>query len=133
MSIYVDGILNGTNTGVGIPGGNTTQDLTIGESPDNEPNRVFDGNMAQVALFGYALSAAQVQSLYYSADVLPYITQQPPASLGAPVGATVTLSVAANGTPTLAYAWLKGGDAGQRRGIFGRDHPHLDHHRRGGW
>jgi hypothetical protein len=109
MSIYVDGLLNGTNIYPNLPGGNTTEDLTIGESPDNEPNRVFDGNMAQVALFAYALSPAQVQSLYDAAQVLPYITQQPPASLEEPAGANVTISAAANGTPTLGYKWLKGG------------------------
>ena len=108
MSVYVDGVLSGANPYPNIPGGNASQDLTIGESPDNEPNRVFDGSIAQVAIFSQALSAAQVQSLYYAAQVLPYFTEQPPASLDEPAGSTVTISVAANGTPTLGYQWRKG-------------------------
>jgi len=107
-SLYVDGILNASNANTGIPAGSTS-DLTIGESPDNEPNRVFDGNMAEVAVFAYALSPAQVQSLYYSAELAPYITQQPAASLEVPLGGNTTISVAANGTPTLGYQWLNGG------------------------
>jgi hypothetical protein len=108
QSLYVDGVLNATNATRGIPAGTNDLDFTIGEAPD-DTGRVFDGNIAQVAIFGYALSAAQVQSLYYSAEVAPFITQQPAASLTEPAGTNVTLSVAANGSPTLVYQWLKGG------------------------
>jgi len=107
-SLYVDGILNATNGPLSPPQGDDQYDFTIGNAPD-AGNRVFDGNIAQVAVFAYALSPAQVQSLYYSAEVAPFISQEPPASLEEPAGANVMIAVTANGTPTLTYQWRKGG------------------------
>jgi hypothetical protein len=107
-SFYLDGILNAGNFNPGTPAGSTINDLTIGESPDNEPNRIFDGNIAQVAIFDYALSAAQIQSLYDAAGEPPVFTQQPPASMEVSGGGTAMISVEVTGTPVLGYQWFKG-------------------------
>lgn len=75
----------------------------------NDTGDYFRGNIDEVAVLGNALTAAQVQSLYYSANVAPKITKNPtiPArTLYA--GYTLALSAAANGTPPLSYQWRKG-------------------------
>ncbi len=65
----------------------------------------FGGNIFAPAIFTNALSAAQVQALYYAALVPPVITQAPtnPGTLFE--GSSFTLSVLAEGNPTLAYQW----------------------------
>jgi hypothetical protein len=88
-----------------IPGNG--RDFIIGGVPDYLPGRIFNGNVSQVAIFGRALTAPQVQALFYSAQVLPFITQQPANATFAQT-TTGTLSVIANGTPTLSYQWYKG-------------------------
>jgi hypothetical protein len=105
MSIYIDGALNISKSHSG-GWAVVHQPFDIGAVPDNG-NRIFDGSMSQVAVFGTALSAAQIQALYYAAEVLPYITQQPANTVVAQ-GNTATLSVTANGTPSLAYQWYEG-------------------------
>lgn len=105
--IYIDGVLSQSQSAsVGIPGNGS--DFIIGGVPDYLPGRIFNGNVSQVAVFGKALSGAQVQALYYAADVLPYITSQPVNTVVAQGNAT-TLSVTANGSPTLAYQWYRSG------------------------
>jgi hypothetical protein len=105
--LYVDGFFNASNAAPVAPAGTTVLDFTIGEAPD-DTGRVFDGAIAQVAIFGYALSPSQVQSLYYSAELPPSFTQQPPASIAEPEGVNVTLAATAIGNPTLVYQWFNG-------------------------
>ncbi|PWU09492.1 MAG: hypothetical protein C5B50_27325 [Verrucomicrobia bacterium] len=104
--IYIDGALSQSQAdSVGIPGNGAN--FVMGGVPDYLPGRIFNGNVSQVAVFGAALSAPQIQSLFYSAQVLPYITNQPVSTVVAQ-GNTATLSVGANGTPSLGYQWYKG-------------------------
>lgn len=76
----------------------------------NDTGDFFQGNIDEVAVFPTALTPAQVQTLYYSANIAPKITKQP--SIPARTlyaGYTLALSAAANGTPPLSYQWRKDG------------------------
>lgn len=76
----------------------------------NDTGDYFKGNIDEVAVFGKALTAAQVQSLYFSANIAPVIATQPVLpSRPVYAGNTITMSVVASGTPTLAYQWRKDG------------------------
>ncbi len=65
------------------------------------------GNVAQVAVFTNALTGSQVQTLYYAGELAPSITQQPQ-NLTIGLGSTGSLTVGANGNPTLLYQWYQG-------------------------
>lgn len=70
----------------------------------------FLGNVDEVAVFDKALTAAQVLEIYYAANIAPVITSQPSApARDLYEGNTVTLTVAASGTPPLRYQWRKAG------------------------
>jgi hypothetical protein len=71
----------------------------------------FLGNIDEVAVFDKALTAAQVQTIYYAANIAPQITAQPAApDRDLSEGNAVTLKVVASGTPPLQYQWRKGGE-----------------------
>lgn len=76
----------------------------------NNTGDYFQGNIDEVAVFPTALTPAQIQTLYYSANIAPKITRQPSIpSRTLYSGYTLALSAAANGTPPLSYQWRKGG------------------------
>jgi hypothetical protein len=64
-----------------------------------------------VAFFTNALTATQIQQLYSAAGVPPTIAMQPPASVGANSGQTVSIPIAAKGSAPLAYQWYYAGGA----------------------
>jgi len=106
--LYVDGLSNSASSSTGLPTGGT-DDFTIGEAPD-DTYRIFDGNIAEVAIFSYALSAAQIESLYQAAGASVVIIQQPLASQTVGAGENATFAVvAAGGNPTLSYQWFYDG------------------------
>lgn len=99
---------------------NSADDLYIGSAPDytlTTPNvsgsykteRLFAGEVAQVAVSGTALTAAQVQTLYYAANLPPSISKQPAAWTVIATIETGTISAVASGTPTLSYRWEQNG------------------------
>ncbi len=108
--LYVDGVANSSSAESGTAAGVNFSDLTIGEAPDYT-NRAFDGNIAEVAVFNYGLSAAQVQSLYYAAGIAPYVVTEPPATVVVLLGATTNISAAVRGSPALSYFWSTNGGA----------------------
>jgi prepilin-type processing-associated H-X9-DG protein len=74
--LYVDGVANNTNILAVANNTGNTLDVMIGSDPSytNNPagwGRQFDGQICEVAFFTNALTAAQVQSLYTSANALP--------------------------------------------------------------
>ncbi len=76
----------------------------------NTAGDYFKGNIDEVAVFDKALGAADIQSIYFSANVAPTITQQPSLpSRTLYAGYSVTLTGAASGTPPLTYQWRKDG------------------------
>jgi hypothetical protein len=121
---------NGTNAtfyvnGVGIatyavpqylanPGTGPASDMLIGQGP-NTGQVPFDGSVDEVAIYGYALSAAQVSNHYTvgtnSIRALPtppsFVLQ--PASTSSYSGVPVTFSSQAAGTAPLSYQWARQG------------------------
>jgi hypothetical protein len=112
--IYVDGLRVGsaaitTNSGTA----SAAFPVVIG-SRQSISNANFDfqfnGVIDEVAIYGYALSASQVQAHYNTSQRAPVITTQPAGSqirfVGSPT--PLTFNVAAGGTPVLSYQWYKG-------------------------
>lgn len=76
----------------------------------NTTGDFFRGNIDEVAILPAALTAAQVQTLYYSANVAPKISKAPAAPARTLyAGSTLAMSVTAGGTPPLSYVWTKNG------------------------
>lgn len=109
VSLYIDGVLAGQGSitpGSGILA--STHVMSIGSrrsSATTNYNYVFVGNMNDVAVYGYALSAGQVLSNFLVAGVAPRITQQPPVTATVAEGGTLTVSAAVLGTLPLSYQW----------------------------
>jgi hypothetical protein len=110
VSLYVDGLLAGQSSVPATAGLLTATNLmSIGARRSGVGATSYDfqlnGNLNDVAAYNYALSAAQVASLYDAAGVKPQISQQPPATVTVSEGGTLTLTAAAIGTAPLAYQW----------------------------
>jgi predicted alpha-1,2-mannosidase len=71
-SLYVDGVLEANDTISSVAGSGL--DVWIGGAPDYGTGRLLPGSIAQVAVFTNALSAAQVQALYYIGTNTPPVT-----------------------------------------------------------
>jgi hypothetical protein len=88
-----------------------TNTWTIGSRalPSAEDGFRFAGSIDEPAIFNKALSAADIVALYSAAQVPPVITTalQNPGTVFK--GSSVSLSVFADGSPTLAYAWTSNG------------------------
>jgi hypothetical protein len=104
--LYVDGVSNAV---MAAPYAIDGSELfaAIGRAPDYE-NRFFEGKVDEVAIFTSALTAGQIRQIYESANVPPAILQ-PPNSQIVSEGASLTLTVAAIGTPPLVYQWTRNG------------------------
>jgi hypothetical protein len=109
LYVYIDGFLNSSITiaaGAGLFGWTTP--LTIGSRLTSQTSAYanqFFGDVDQVALYNYALSAAQVQAHYLSAGIAPVITSIQPSTLTTNQGSTASFTVAAAGTAPLFYQW----------------------------
>jgi len=110
--IYVDGSLQTTQFEGSAPKGDATLDVWIGGAPDygtdasnTNDDRIFYGNICQVAILTNALSASQVAALFNAAGLAPVITSDLQPSYAVYAGLPLTLSVAAYGSGTLAYQW----------------------------
>jgi hypothetical protein len=125
LYLYVDGLPVATNTsyastGVGtntIGIYNSTFPLTIGSAGStlgaatNGPDKQWVGNIADVAIYQYALTANQVSNHYWSAGLPPVIVVQPPGSVFASYGASVSIPVSVAGTAPLTFQWIDGNTA----------------------
>jgi hypothetical protein len=105
--LYVDGVSNSGSISTSKPNGDL-YDFVIGEAPD-DTGRAFDGNIAEVAIFPKALTAAQVASLYNIAQVAAEIIEEPVASQIIGAGTTASISAVAIGDGTLGYQWYDNG------------------------
>lgn len=117
--MYLDGILaksSNNPAGINILGTNT--DLLIGGDSQftaasfsvSNTVRTFDGQVAHVAFWNNALTAANIQQLYNAAGVTPYIVFQPKSTTGNQ-GQPVTVSATVRGSATLNYQWYKNSTA----------------------
>jgi hypothetical protein len=106
--IYLDGISNHTQSAA-TPITGDSDHFVIGGDGGYSPggSRIFNGGVTEVAIFGQALSSAQILALYNAAQVPPFIITQP-TNGSFSVNATASLSVVAGGTPALGYRWYKG-------------------------
>jgi hypothetical protein len=113
--LYIDGLLAKQGTAVAsIPG--TNLDVALGGDPTytvptagSQRNiRSFDGQLAQVSFWTNALSTAQIQSLYSTAGVPPYMVVQP-TSLTNNVGNNISIPALVHGAFPLSYQWYKDG------------------------
>jgi hypothetical protein len=71
----------------------------------------FNGYIDEPAIFTYALTAANIYSLYTNAQVPPVITRAVQVPPGAYKGASPGFSIWAEGNPTLNYFWTSNGVA----------------------
>jgi hypothetical protein len=121
LSLYMDGVLLTSNTGYAASQGtntigvyNSTFPLTIGSAGStlanatNAPDKNWFGDIADVAIYKYALTANQVSNHYWSAGLPPTIEVQPPGSVDVSDGGSVSVSVSVAGTAPLSYQWIDG-------------------------
>ena len=119
--LYIDGVLDGTSAmspGLGVRGPLPTgapiltsigaRDQTVSDS--SYLLQLSSAEVAEVAIYNYALSSSQVTAHYSEADEPVSITVQPsPDALVLYQGLSVTYSVTADGSPPLSYQWQKNG------------------------
>ena len=111
LYLYIDGTLAGSTV---IPSGaglrNETAPLSIGSrlstATATDYDNQFFGGIDDVAIYNYALSAAQVQAHYFTAGIAPVITQVSPSSVTTNQNSTVAFTVTATGTAPLSYQWF---------------------------
>ncbi len=116
-ALYLDGVLaKSSNNAAGINIVGSTRDLLLGGDPqytaanNNTVNtiRTFDGEIAQVAFWTNALSAAQIQGLFNAAGVPPYFWQQP-VSITTNANQNVTITAGVRGSAPVTYQWFRNG------------------------
>jgi concanavalin A-like lectin/glucanase superfamily protein len=108
---YIDGQSVGTaslSPGSGLL--SSTYPMSIGArqgSQTSSYNDQFVGEMNDVAIFNYALSAAQVENEYVAGGGTNalYFNPQPPATGSAAANSTLTIPVTALGSPPLGFWW----------------------------
>ncbi|MCX6924810.1 MAG: hypothetical protein NT154_16605 [Verrucomicrobia bacterium] len=112
LRMYINGVENdtapGSGAGLGSPYvANTVLPLWIGARSDN--THYWPGSLADVALYNYVLTPAQIANHYSAINSPAAITQQPTGGTFPEGAATViTLAAAASGTPN-TYQWVKNG------------------------
>ena len=128
VRLYVNGVdvvdtTGITNNGVGVltatagslPGDNR---VSIGSRTSSKTVTAYDlqfpGDIADVALYPYALSATQVGLDYAASSVPPAITSSMPPLIPTNlftvyVGDSASFSLTASGAPTLSYHWYTNG------------------------
>ena len=107
VKVYVDGALNATATSE--PGIKTTKFFSLGriEVTGGSAN-FFQGQLDEVRIYNYVLSASDIQALANPAppNQPPTITQ-PPANQMVLPGQPATFTVVATGTQPLVYQWQR--------------------------
>ncbi|MBL9135193.1 MAG: immunoglobulin domain-containing protein [Verrucomicrobiales bacterium] len=111
-TLYTNGLAAATVNQAVDSFGSSTYFFNIGGGGVfNGSGDYFLGNIDEVAVFDKALTADDIQALFFAANIAPVIATQPVApDRDVYEGNTVTLSVAATGTPPLRYQWRKGGN-----------------------
>jgi hypothetical protein len=109
-TLYLNGsVVASSNLGIFQP--NTTGDVYLGERNDGASRNIFSGGMDEVAVYGRALSSAEILSIYQAGvagkcqyPASPYILGQP-SWLTNVFGTTAQFTVQANGSRPLYYQW----------------------------
>ena len=103
QQLYIDGKLVGSSSGSAPPG--SPDDVMIAAAPDYLGARNFKGNIAQVAIYNTALSAAQIAQIYGSVDTAPLVSITP-ANPSTYSGNNITLTANLSGTPATKLQWF---------------------------
>lgn len=99
---YVNGALaNPDNTGALVITPNVVTPFYIAARGDN--SHYFNGTMADVAFYNYALTPQQIAA-HYAVSYTPTVITQQPVGVTNVEGSTITLSVKASGLPN-TYQW----------------------------
>lgn len=117
--MYLDNVLmkSASNaSGISITG--SSIDLLLGGAPDHtsavynsaSTDRTYDGQIAQVAIWTSALTAANIQSLYNAAGVPPSIVVQPAGATNNQ-GANINIPTTIAGSQPIRYQWYTNGTA----------------------
>jgi hypothetical protein len=111
--IYVDGALSKQAAASGVPASDTAHDLFLGGDARYTAVGVnqtyFAGAIAQAAFFTNALTAAQIQNMYYLATVPAGLrVALGPANVTEYAGQSFTFSAQAAGTQPFYYQWYNG-------------------------
>jgi hypothetical protein len=109
VTLYIDGVAAGTapiNPGSGILASSTPMTIGSRATSSTSGNDIqFVGNLDDVAIYNSAVTASQVQAHFFSAGIVPFITQQPPSVTNVNENGTVSIPAAVSGTPPLSYQW----------------------------
>jgi hypothetical protein len=97
---------------------NFSDDWVIGDGSEDGNNRLFNGNISQVAIYNYGLNVSQIQSHYYFGMAgtnnlnyaVPIITNQPQAQSVYP-GSSATFTVGALSVLPVTNQWYTNGVA----------------------
>jgi hypothetical protein len=100
--LYLDGQLTGVPL-ASTPSG-SGDDVQIAQAPDYAGGRNFNGNIAEVAILGQALTAAQIVTVYNTLGQAPTVTVAPTAPSIYP-GYTQKLTATAVGSTPITYKW----------------------------
>ncbi len=138
MYLYVDGVQAASGSATGLNGGviDNGSSVSIGsESSGPTPDYAyaFEGTIDEVAIYGHALSPAQVSAHYaavYGPNTPPFITSQP-TSVTNYFSLPATLSVAAAGTTPLTYQWNQNGSPVSGATTATLSFPSLDYNQAG--
>lgn len=87
LTLYINGVSRGTASGVSAKVISSTDELTIGA--DNGVSQLWNGSIAQVALYNRALSAQEVADLAYSVGLDDSGTGRHPLDISDCVGAWI--------------------------------------------
>jgi len=101
--LYVDAKLASSTTA--SPPTGSADDVMIAAAPDYLGSRNFQGNIAQVAIYNTALSAAQIAQIYGSLDTAPLVSITP-ANPSVNSGNNITLTANLSGTPATKLQWF---------------------------
>jgi hypothetical protein len=113
ISIYINGILQGTSTGISGGLRNSTDPVIFGNKrTSNDPNYNggFQGTLDEIAIYPTALSLSQISAHYsaaYGPSTKPTISLEPE-NVTNFVSLVAKFSVGAFGTTPLTFQWKKG-------------------------
>lgn len=102
-TLYVDGrFAASTSSGSAPPG--SPLDVIIGGDPQYLTSRLFQGYVADAAIYDYALSSNQIQQVYAGAGVAP-TTSLPVSQFFGDLSGSVSLPASVVGTAPLGLQW----------------------------
>ena len=118
MTLYVDGLSVGSTTFGGNAGIQTSaRNMLIGTRPSNGTTNVNDdqfiGYIQDVAVYSYALTAAQALLHYEAGDIPASVLSINPTNVVAGQYGTATVSAVVLGTPPISYQWYDVNNSGQ--------------------